>query len=128
MEKEKVRVIRRASKLETIDPAVRCRAVLSVWMERRKPTQICRELGIKWMTLHHRQKRATEGILQALTPRAPLAQGHVLPPRLLTMLARQEELMKARLTAPATDGLVRRLQKIREKRQETEAACGTTQA
>ncbi len=122
MEKEKVKPKLRESKSETHDAAARCRAVLSVWMESRKPTEVCREMGIKWMTLSYWQKRAMEGMLQALTPRAPLAQGRALPPRLLAILSRQEELLKARLMEPASGRLSRRLQRIQEHRQEPEAA------
>ena len=118
-DKEKVKINRRESKSETHDAAARCKAVLSVWTESRKPTEICREMNIKWMTLHHWQKRAMEGMLQALTPRVPLTQGRSLPPRLLLMVERQEELLKARLSETASGRLSRRLQRIQEHRQET---------
>ena len=30
----------------------KCRAVLSVWTERRKPGEVCRELGVAWTLLN----------------------------------------------------------------------------
>jgi hypothetical protein len=120
-EKEKTKPNHRALKSETHDASARCKAVLSVWMESRKPTEVCRELGVKWMTLMHWQKRAMEGMLQALTPRAPLTQGHALPPKVLDMLARQEALLKARLSETAANRLTKRLQRIQETRQAPES-------
>ena len=49
----------------------KCRAVLSVWTERRKPGEICRELGVGWSLLNQWQERAMEGMLSALQPRVP---------------------------------------------------------
>lgn len=67
----------------------KCRAVLSVWTERRKPGQVCRELQIPWMVLSQWQKRAMEGMLQALEPRVSLSEGAALSPRLLAMLEKK---------------------------------------
>jgi transposase-like protein len=39
----------------------KCRAVLSVWTEKRKPAEICRELSIPWMILSQWQNRAMDG-------------------------------------------------------------------
>ena len=47
----------------------KCAAVLSIWSERRKPAEVCRELGINWPTLNGWQNQAMEGMLQALEPR-----------------------------------------------------------
>ena len=113
----KAKVSRRESKLEIHDAAARCKAVLSVWTESRKPGEICRELSIKWMTLMHWQKRAMEGMLQALTPRAPMTQGQALPARLQTMLAKQEEQMRSRLSEKAAGRLSKRLQSVQTKQQ-----------
>ena len=46
----------------------KCRAVLSVWTERRTPGEICRELGVAWTLLNQWQERAMEGMLMALQP------------------------------------------------------------
>lgn len=67
----------------------KCKAVLSVWTERRRPAEICRELSIPWMVLSHWQKRAMEGMLQALEPRVSLDKGPALSPRLQAMLEKK---------------------------------------
>src|SRR5512136_1159891 len=50
----------------------KCRAVLSVWTERRKPGEVCRELGFGWSILNQWQEKAMEGMLLALQPRVPM--------------------------------------------------------
>jgi len=60
----------------------KCRAVLSVWTERRTPVEVCRELGISWNILNQWQERAMEGMLQALQARVPVEKGVALNPRL----------------------------------------------
>ncbi len=78
----------------------KCRAVLSVWTERRKPAEVCRELGVAWTLLQQWQERAMEGMLLALKPRAPMREKTVaLNPRLAVLLERKsEEGLKRRLT------------------------------
>src|SRR4030042_974274 len=44
----------------------KCRAVLSVWTERRKPGEVCRELGVAWSLLSQWQERAMEGMFWEL--------------------------------------------------------------
>jgi hypothetical protein len=89
----------------------KCKAVLSVWTERRRPAEVCRELSIPWMVLAHWQKRAMEGMLQALEPRVSLEKGPALSPRLQAMLE------KKRLAI-----LKGRLEKTLSKAQETKKA------
>jgi len=60
--------------------------VLSVWTERCKPAQVCRQLNVNWVTFNQWQKRAMEGMLQALEPRASLKRGQALSPRLQALL------------------------------------------
>jgi len=36
----------------------KCEAVLSIWSERRKPGEVCGELGIKWASLNSWQNQA----------------------------------------------------------------------
>jgi hypothetical protein len=64
----------------------KCRAVLAVWTERRKPAEVCREMQVPWMVLAQWQKRAMEGMLQALEPRVRLDKGPALSPRLQSLL------------------------------------------
>jgi transposase-like protein len=67
----------------------KAQAVLAVWTERCKPAEVCRQLGINWVTFHQWQHRAMEGMLQALESRVNLKEGAALSPRLQTLLARQ---------------------------------------
>lgn len=88
----------------------KCRAVLSIWTERRRPAEVCREMGIPWMVLSQWQKRAMEGMLQALEPRVILDKGPALSPRLQTMLE------KKRLMLPVQNRLEKTLSKAQEAR------------
>jgi hypothetical protein len=89
--------------------------VLSVWTERRRPAEICRELSIPWMVLAQWQRRAMEGMLQALEPRVSLDRGPALSPRLQAMLE------KKRLTL-LTSTVQGRLEKTLSKAQEARKA------
>ena len=60
-----------------------------MWTERCKPAEVCRQLGIRYITFHQWQHRAMEGMLQALESRVNLKEGAALSPRLQTLLARQ---------------------------------------
>lgn len=90
----------------------KCRAVLSIWTERRRPVEVCRELSVPWMVLSQWQRRAMEGMLQALEPRVSLDKGPALGPRLQAMLE------KKRLTL-MTNTAQNRLEKTLFKAQET---------
>ncbi len=85
---EKTERIKPEKKRQTINHGAmeKCRAVLEVWTERRKPAEVCREMGVPWMVLAQWQKRAMEGMLQALEPRVRLDKGPALSPRLQTLL------------------------------------------
>lgn len=96
----------------------KCRAVLSVWTERRRPGEICRELSIPWMMLAHWQRRAMEGMLQALEPRVSLDKGPALSARLQAMLEKKRLTL---LTSTMQGRLERTLSKAQEARKvETE--------
>jgi len=89
----------------------KCRAVLSVWTERRTPGEVCRELGIVWNLFNQWQQKAMEGMLQALEPRFPLVpvdKGIALSPRLAVLLAKKSK-------AGGTRSLERRLAKLQGK-------------
>jgi transposase-like protein len=68
----------------------KAQAVLAVWTERAKPAEVCRQLHINWITFQQWQRRAMEGMLQALEPRVNLAQGQALSPRLRSLLLQQQ--------------------------------------
>jgi hypothetical protein len=67
----------------------KCQAVLTLWTERRKPGEICRELGVAWGVLQQWQDRAMEGMLLALQPRVPVERGVALSPRLAVLLEKK---------------------------------------
>ena len=78
-------------------PEEKCRAVLLVWTERRKPGEICRELGVDWGILQQWQDRAMEGMLLGLQPRLPVERGVALSPRLAVLLKKGQAGMMKRL-------------------------------
>jgi hypothetical protein len=66
--------------------------VLSVWTERRKPGEVCQELGVAWSILSQWQERAMEGMLSALQPRVPVTEKTVaLNSRLAVLLERKSK-------------------------------------
>lgn len=90
----------------------KCRAVLSVWTEKRKPSAVCQELGVKWTILMHWQNRAMEGMLQALEPRMNLEKGSALSPRLQAMLQQREKDLQAKSAIKPVNRLEARLATI----------------
>jgi transposase-like protein len=78
-------------------PEEKCRAVLLVWTERRKPGEVCRELGVDWGVLQQWQDRAMEGMLLALQPRVQVERGVALSPRLAVLLKKSQAGMMKRL-------------------------------
>jgi transposase-like protein len=85
-------------------PEEKCRAVLSVWTERRKRGEVCRELGVVWGILKQWEDRAMEGMLLALQPRLQVERGVALSPRLAVLLKKSQ--------AGMMKGLERRLKKL----------------
>ena len=69
----------------------KCRAVLSIWTERRKPGEVCQELGVAWNVLNQWQERAMEGMLLALQPRVAGHRVVALNPRLAVLLERKSK-------------------------------------
>jgi len=83
----------------------KCRAVLSVWTERRTPAEVCREVGVAWTVWNQWQGRAMEGMLLALRPRVPVAEKTLaLNARLAVLLERKSQ-----------EGLERRLTRLQSK-------------
>ena len=77
----------------------KAQAILRVWTERCKPTEICREMKVPWITFSQWQQRAMEGMLQALEPRVNLAQGQALSPRLQALLLKRQQTQSTRKLA-----------------------------
>jgi hypothetical protein len=77
----------------------KAQAVLAVWTDRCKAAEVCRQLRINFMTFQHWQRRAMEGMLQALESRVNLSQGQVLSPRLQTLLANRQRQLNTRKLA-----------------------------
>src|SRR5512136_1973462 len=86
----------------------KCRAVLSVWTERRKPGEVCQELGVSWTLLNQWQERAMEGMLLALQPRIPMMQ------KALALNSRLAVLLERKSRGGSMKGLERRLAKLQE--------------
>ena len=85
-------------------PEEKCRAVLSVWTERRKSGEVCREMGVTWAILQQWQDRAMKGMLLALQPRLQVERAVALSPRLAVLLRKSQ--------AGIMKGLDKRLKKL----------------
>ena len=67
----------------------KAQAVMAIWTEKISQNEICRQLQINYVTLQTWQRRAMEGMLQALEDHARLADGAALSPRLRKLMERQ---------------------------------------
>ncbi len=84
-------------KQDRYDVKTKCSTVLAIWSERRKPADLCRELGIHWGLLTRWQNQAMEGMLQALSPKGQGQERHAaLNPLLERRLARKLALRSAK--------------------------------
>lgn len=86
-------------KTERYGAPEKCRAVLAVWSERKKPSVVCRELAVSTALFWQWQDRALWGMLEALEPRGARegAGGPALPPlvrRLLERKVREREVQR----------------------------------
>lgn len=92
-------------------------AVLAVWTEKAKAAEVCRQMGVNWITFNQWQQRAMEGMLQALESRFNLSKGEALSPRLQALLRkRQRVMMPTQITS--------RLEKIQQIKTREETAKG----
>ena len=82
---------------------IKCEAVLSVWSERRKPAEVCRELQIPWQQLTNWQDTAMKGMLTALDPkRSPDGQCLApVSPRVEKLLEKADSIVTRRSRAEA---------------------------
>ena len=97
----------------------KCQAVLTLWTERRKPGEVCREMGVTWGILQQWQDRAMEGILLALQPRVQVERGVALNPRLAVLLEKKSR-------AGLIKGLDRRLKKLQKSSEGVQEASGVS--
>jgi hypothetical protein len=95
----------------------KCQAVLTLWTERRKPGEICREMGVAWNVLQQWQDRAMEGMLLALQPRVPVERGVALSPRLAVLLEKKSR-------AGLLRGMDKRLKRLQKSISGSEPAGG----
>jgi transposase-like protein len=96
---EKVKRRRLAPAASPHTASEKAQAVLAIWTERVKTTEVMKTMGVTYMMLQQWQERAMEGMLQALEPRVNLADGAVLSPRIRALLdKRQQQVGKEKLT------------------------------
>ena len=77
----------------------KAQAVLAIWTERVKTSEVMKTLGVQYVTIQQWQERAMEGMLQALEPRVNLSNGAALSPRIRALLdKRQQQIGKEKLT------------------------------
>src|SRR5271168_1753798 len=69
----------------------RAQAVLAIWTDRVKITEVVKTLGVTYSTLSQWQDRAMEGMLQALEPRVNLSNGAALSPRIRALLDKRQQ-------------------------------------
>ena len=86
----------------------KCRVVLSIWTQRRKPAEVCQELEVSWSVLSQCQDRAMEGMLWALQSQVTVKKGMALNPRLGVLLERKSK-------GGVMKGLGRRLTRLQSK-------------
>jgi len=90
-------------------------AVLAVWSERRKPSELCREMGINYAMLLGWQRQGLEAMMRALEPRTKGEEkrGPALGPKLEKLLERTSQ------RVGKFSKLEQRLQKIQTQKVET---------
>lgn len=89
-------------------------AVLAIWSERRRPSEVCKELGVQWSSLNSWQTRSMEAILTVLEPKTRKEEdrGPALSPSMEKLLQKTQQ-RTARLSK-----LEKRLEKIQKTSQE----------
>lgn len=71
----------------------KCKAVLSIWTERRKVSELCRDLGVNRIQVDRWEEQALEGMLQALERKTRKSS----EPELKTLGSHLERLLERRL-------------------------------
>ena len=88
---------RRRTNSRSFSAEEKAQAVLATWTERLSQSEICRQLQINYVTFQNWQKRAMEGMLQALEDHARLGDGAALSPRLRKLMERQRSRSEPKL-------------------------------
>lgn len=94
-------VVEKVKKERTVRSAKeKCQAVLAVWTGRRRPSEVCRELGVPANLLNGWQARGMEGMLAALEPRTRRQEdrGPLLDPRMEKLLAQRLVRLESRIS------------------------------
>ena len=89
MKSEKLESRKAKRNHRTFTAEEKCRAVLSVWTERRKSSEVCRELQVAWMQFCKWQDLALQGILGALETKKDQIKCPPLGGRLAKLLERK---------------------------------------
>lgn len=89
----------------------RVQAVLSLWTERRRPSEICREMSVNAAALSQWEERALTAMRLALEPRTRVSseRGPALSSKLSRLLARHAAQQKGKMNR-----LEKRLTKLQE--------------
>ena len=88
-------------------PQEKITAVLSIWTEQKKMSQLCQEMSISWSLLDRWQNQAMEGMLTALSPKRPEPQKGLNP--------RLQKLIDKKLSGGNLVKLEQRLKTIQQK-------------
>ena len=82
---------RQTAEQDRYGAAEKCRAVLAVWTERKKASDLCREMGVNASLFSQWQDRAVSGMLEALEPRGTKegVEGPALPVQVKRLLDRK---------------------------------------
>lgn len=88
----------------------KCEAVLSLWAERRKPSEVSKELGVTWTQINQWQDKALSAMMEVLRPptRQDPQRGPALGPKLEKMLKKVSQ------RTQKLSKLEQRLEKIQE--------------
>ena len=81
---------------ERYNASEKCRAVLAAWTERKKASELCREMGVSAALFSQWQDRALSGILEALEPRGTKdgPEKPALPAQIRRLLDRKSRAME----------------------------------
>ena len=91
MQQETVQVRQRRARKE-IPAQEKCKAVLAIWTERRKVSELCRDLGVNRIQVDRWEEQALEGMLQALELKTRKSE-----PELRALSSHLERLLEKRL-------------------------------